>query len=158
MGNGWSSSSPFRTDHEGSTKVSIEKQRVTDFSGRADEWPKWKQRTLCVLATCKHDRIVTDSDYASAHPEADKLIFSLLANATVDGTAYHLVKDHEDDKSGHEAWASLCEWFDGEEIREETADDLRSKINNLKLDSGTSASVYINNFKMWMADLDMTSS
>jgi hypothetical protein len=64
-------------------------------------------------------------------------VYAQLFVATVDGTAHHLVKQHEADKDGHAAWASLCNWFDGDIIKNRTAETRRSRIEALKLHTGT---------------------
>ena len=47
-----------------------------------------------------------------------------------------LLKQHDDDRDGHEAWRSLLDWFDGDIIRNETADSNRAKLDALLLHSG----------------------
>ena len=82
------------------------------------------------------------------------VVYSQLAAATVDGVAYHLVRKFEATKDGNAAWANLCDWYDGDVIQSETAENLRVKLENLKLHSGVSGSEYINKFLAWFRDLD----
>jgi hypothetical protein len=73
-------------------------------------------------------------------------VYSQLFVATVDGTAHHLVK-------GHAAWVSLCNWFDGDIIKNKTAETRRSRIEALKLHTGTTASDFVNTYLMCYHDL-----
>jgi hypothetical protein len=52
------------------------------------------------------------------------IVYSQLAVATVDGNAHHLIKQHEDEKDGYGAWRSLLEWFDGDIIKNDTAETI----------------------------------
>ena len=45
------------------------------------------------------------------------VVYSQLSVATVGGTAYHLIKKHEDDENGYVAWNALCEWYDGNSVK-----------------------------------------
>ena len=135
------------------SNLKLEAQKVKDFSGDFSEWPKWKSRTKCAFSGSGYEWILTDPRYAVEHPRMNKIVFSQLSAATVDGNAHHLVKQHEDDDDGWAAWHSLCDWYDGEVIQSETADELRSKLEALKLGTGTSARQYINKFLTWHADM-----
>jgi hypothetical protein len=45
------------------------------------------------------------------------------------------------------------EWYDGNMILNETAENLQNKLDNLRLNTGVSASEYINKFLAWFCDL-----
>ena len=140
------------------SKVKIESQKVVDFNGKVELWNKWKERTLCTFSTCGYDKVLEDYEHALKHPNTNKLIFALLSNATVEGHPHHLVNDFKQEKDGYLAWHALCDWYDGEEIKNETADALRTKIQSLKMSGGngeSSASSYINKFKTWISELDL---
>jgi hypothetical protein len=57
-------------------------------------------------------------------------------------------------KNGYAAWKSLIDWYDGDMIQNETAENLRNKLENLRLHTGVPASEYINKFLAWFRDLD----
>ena len=137
----------------GESNLKLEAQKVKDFSGDANEWQKWKSRTECAFDGSGYENILKDEEYAEDNERQNKIVYSQLAAATVDGIAHHLVKAHEDTKDGHAAWKSLCEWYDGDVVQSETADELRSKLDTLKLHSGTTAGQYINKFLMWYSDI-----
>lgn len=134
--------------------LKLEAQKVKEFNGGYDEWQQWKSRTECAFDGSGYEKILTDSSFARDNPRMNRVVYSQLAVATVDGTAYHLVRNFEDEKDGHEAWMALCEWFDGDQIRNETSESLRSKLDSLKLHNGTTASQYVNKFLMWRMELD----
>ena len=76
----------------------------------------------------------------------NKFVYSKLSVATVAGTAHHLVKQHEDDKNKYTSWNALCEWYDGDSVKNKTSDYLRSKLENYRLILASKAAQYINNF------------
>jgi hypothetical protein len=89
-------------------------------------------------------RVLEDEVYVAISERLSKVVYSQLAAATVEGVAYHLVSKHEDTKNGHGAWKSLLDWYDGDMIQNETAENLRNKLDNLRLHTRVSASQYIN--------------
>jgi gag-polypeptide of LTR copia-type len=84
----------------------------------------------------------------------NKIVYSQLATATVEGVAYHLVSKVEETKNGHAAWKNLVEWYNGDMILNKTTENLRNKLDNLRLHMGISASEYINKFLAWFRDLE----
>ena len=138
----------------GETNLKLEAQKIKDFTGSYEEWQKWKSRTECAFSGSGYERILDDADYATDNVRLNKVVYSQLAAATVDGVAYHLVQQFETDKNGHAAWKNLCDWYDGDMIQNETAENLRNKLDNLRLHSGVSASEYVNKFLAWYRDLE----
>ena len=136
--------STYGIDNDKGGNLKLAAQKVTGFNGYNDEWRKWKNKTACTFKGSSYDKILYDEDFAKTHPRMNKIVYSQLAAATIDGTANHLVTKHADTKNGHAAWNSLVNWFDGDVIQEETAEELRSKLNGLLLLPGMSASSYIN--------------
>ena len=90
--------------------------------------------------------MLTDKEYALQNPRLNKVVFSQLSVATVDGNAFYLVKRHEEEKNGHKAWVSLMQWFDGDTVKNETSEDIRVCMENRILHSGTTATQYVNIF------------
>eukprot|EP00957_Ditylum_brightwellii_P179127 13646803-Ditylum_brightwellii.AAC.1 len=74
------------------------------------------------------------------------IVYSQLSVATSGGMAYHIVKQFENEKDGHAVCNTLCEWHEGDTMKEETADTIRERLNGYKMNNGDSASHYINNF------------
>ena len=152
MGNFFSKTHERGDFHIGGN-LKLDSQKVTEFLGRMEDWQRWKSRTTCAFDGSGYERILTDPVYAVLNPRANKIVYSQLSVATVSGTAHHLVKQFETSKNGNMAWEALLEWFDGDAIRNETADALRDKLSHLKLNVSTSAASYINNFLTWYRDL-----
>jgi hypothetical protein len=138
----------------GETNLKLEAQKIKDFSGAHDDWAKWKSRTECAFSGSGYERILEDETFALSHERLNRVVYSQLASATVDGVAYHLVQQFEENKNGHAAWANLIEWYDGEMIKSETATNLRNKIENLQLNTSVSGSEYVNKFLAWHRDLE----
>jgi hypothetical protein len=90
--------------------------------------------------------VLEDTVYTVANKHLNKVVYSQLATATVEGVAYHLVSKHEDTENGYAARKSLVDWYDGDMIQNKTAKNLRNKLENLGLHTGVSASKYINKF------------
>ena len=127
---------------------------MKEFYGKLEDWSKWKNRTECALAGSGYESILMDRAFADENPKMNWIVFSQLAVATVDGTAFHLVMQFDDIKDGHAAWSALLNWFDGDLIRNEMASTLRNYLSNYYLTSGVSADHYINKFQTWMQELD----
>ena len=138
----------------GETNLKLEAQKIKDFNGGHEDWAKWKSRTQCAFSGSGYERVLEDEAYAVMNERLNKVVYSQLAAATVEGVAYHLVSKHEDTKNGYAAWKSLVDWYDGDMIQNETAENLRNKLENLRLHTGVSASEYINKFLAWFRDLD----
>jgi hypothetical protein len=139
----------------GKTNLKLEAQKIKDFTGGNEDWAKWKSRTQCTFSGSGYERVLEDEVYAAMNKCLNKVVYSQLAAATVEGVAYHLVSKHEDTKNGYAAWKSLVDWYyDGDMIQNKTAENLRNKLENLRLHTGVSASEYINKFLAWFHDLD----
>jgi len=104
--------------------LKLEAQKIKEFSGSYDEWQRWKSRTECAFDGSGYENILVDSTFATNNPRMNRVVYSQLAVATVDGTVYHLVRQFEGQKDGHEAWMALCGWFDGDQIWNETSESL----------------------------------
>jgi hypothetical protein len=154
MGSMTSRDSRTTNEARGETNLKLEAQKIKDFSGGHEEWQKWKSRTECAFSGSGYERVLDDLAYATHNERLNKVVYSQLAAATVDGVAYHLVQQFESEKNGHAAWKNLCEWYDGDMIQNETAENLRNKLDNLKLHSGVSGSEYVNKFLAWYRDLE----
>jgi hypothetical protein len=133
--------------------LKLEAQRVKEFTGHFDGWQKWKSRTECAFDGSGYEKVLSNRPYAEINTQMNRVVYAQLYVATVEGTAHHLVKQHETLKDGHAAWNSLCEWYDGDIIKNETAETLRSRIEALKLHSGGSASDFVNKYLMYYHDL-----
>ena len=128
--------------------LKLESQKVTPFSGSYEEWPRWCTTTKCTLIGSGFERCLSDEIYATNHPIKNRILYSQLVVATASGTAHHLVQPYEDMMSGFSAWQALLLWYNRDVIKQETAETLRTKLENLKLSRGNTASNYINQFKM----------
>ena len=136
------------------TSLKLEAQKVTSFSGNFADWARWKSRTQCAFDGSGYEKVLTDQQYALANPRLNKVVYSQLSVATVDGNAFHLVKRHKESKNGHQAWVSLVQWFDGDTVKNETSEDIRVRMENLILHSGTTATQYVNKFLTAQAKLN----
>jgi hypothetical protein len=141
-------------DDKGVTSLKLEAQKVNEFNGDYDMWPKWKSRTECAFNGSGYEKILTDTKFSEQNPKMNAIVYSQLAVATVDGNAHHLVKQFEDTRDGHLAWQSLIEWFDGDIIKNETAEALRDKLETLSLHTGVTASDYVNKYMMRYQELE----
>jgi hypothetical protein len=145
--------SSLSIDDRGVTSLKLEAQKINEFNGDYEQWPKWKSRTECAFNGSGYDKILTNEQFAKSNPKMNTIVYSQLAVATVDGSAHHLVKQHEDERDGYKAWNSLLEWFDGDNIRNETADMIRARLQALTLHPGMTASDYVNKYMMRFQEL-----
>lgn len=141
------------TDSEVSN-LKLEAAKITEFLGRIDEFQAWKIRTECAFDGSGFEKILTDRLFALTNPRMNRIVFSQLSVATANGDAFHLVLKHNEAKDGNAAWHDLLEWYDGDAVKSETADTLRSKLHNLKLREPISGSHYINSFNQYVHHLD----
>lgn len=146
--------SSLTINDNGITSLKLEAQKINEFSGEFDHWPKWKSRTECAFNGSGYDKILTDELFAKANPKMNAIVYSQLAVATVDGNCHHLIKRYEETRDGNKAWRALIEWYDGDVIRNETADTLRANLEALVLHPGISASDYVNKYMMRYQELD----
>lgn len=141
------------TDREVSN-LKLEAAKITEFLGRVEDFQAWKIRTECAFDGSGFERILTDMVFAKENPRMNRIVFSQLSVATASGEAFHLVLKHNEEKDGNGAWKELLEWYDGDAVKSETADTLRSKLHNLKLRDPIGGSQYINSFNQYIHHLD----
>ena len=72
------------------TTLKLEAQKISEFNGDFEQWPKWKSRTECAFNGIGYDKILTDSEFAKNNPKMNMIVYCQFA--TVDGNAHHLVK------------------------------------------------------------------
>jgi hypothetical protein len=116
---------------QGETNLKLKAQKIKDFTGGHEDWPNWKSQTKCAFSGSGYERVLKDLEYAMANERLNKVVYTQLAAATVEGVAYHLVSKVEETKNGHSAWRNLVEWYDGDMILNETAENLQNKLDNL---------------------------
>ena len=66
--------------------------------------------------------------------------------ASVGGTAHRLGKRFKNTKVGNAAWKSICEWYDGYVMKNETEECLRPKLDNYRLTLLSNTENYTNIF------------
>ena len=136
------------------SNVKLQAQQVSSFDGKAIKWRSWKKKTRAAIGTAGMLKILDDSAYAKKHTMDNETVFHMLQVATSDGSAAHLVDAHEEKKDGHQAFQDLTEWYEGDELTNETAEDVRAKLDKIFLNTKNSASEYINYFQMYTKQLD----
>ena len=61
----------------------------------------------------------------------NQVIYSQLSVATVVGTDHHLLKIFEDMKDRNASWKSICEWYDGYVIKNDTIEWIMSNTRDI---------------------------
>ena len=77
--------------------------------------------------------------------------------ATTEGNASFLVDQFEEERDGRLAFEALEKWFEGMKLQNETAEDIRSKLDKNLLTTKVTATKYINQFLSYtkqLKDLD----
>ena len=105
-----------------------------------------EKKTRAAIGTAGMLRILDDSDYADNNLMDNEKIFHLLQVETSDGNAAHLVDKHDTVRNSHFTFQELIKWYEGDELRTETAEDVRDKLDKLKISTNSNASEYINCF------------
>ena len=98
--------------------------------------------------------VLDNKEYAEKNTVDNETIYHLLAVATSDGTAAHLVDKYEDDKDGRAAYQEMVAWYEGDELTIETAEDVRAKLDRIYLSTRNTASSYINDFQQYTKQLE----
>ena len=135
------------------SNVKLQAQQVTNFNGNPLSWRSWKKKTRAAIGTAGMLGILDDDNYAERNKVDNETIFHILQVATADGSAAHLVDTFESKTDGHAAYNELVTWYEGDQLTTETGEDVRSKLEKLRLDTKTSASEYINNFQLYTKQL-----
>jgi hypothetical protein len=133
-------------DEEVDRTAKMEAQRITEFSGRFDEWTTWKTRTRCAFEAAGYGNILEEEAMARKYPKRNAIVYAQLSVALSGGTAHHIIIRYDSQRDGFAAWRAITEWFEGEDMVYEQADKYREVLNNLKLRPGGSAQEYINKF------------
>eukprot|EP00957_Ditylum_brightwellii_P027975 2113395-Ditylum_brightwellii.AAC.1 len=77
--------------------------RIVDFSGNVEDWQKWKCCTQCAFDGSGYEKVLSNREHADRMRNQNRVVFSQMSVATLGGTPYHLVKQHDKDKDGHDA-------------------------------------------------------
>ena len=120
---------------------------MQEFTGKEADWKTWRKKAKSALGTTGFSKILYDQDYAKTHPIANETVYHALLVALADGSASHLIEQFEGTLDGHAAWDAVVEWYDGDATTTESAEDVRSRLSRLKLDTRTNASSYINRYR-----------
>eukprot|EP00957_Ditylum_brightwellii_P051228 3883445-Ditylum_brightwellii.AAC.1 len=112
------------------SNLKLASQRITEFSGKVDEWQKWKNHTSCAFVGSGYNTVLNNWYGSYNNYAMNQVVFVHLSIATSGGTAYHLVKNHQTSKDGYATWQSLLKWYNKDSLKSKTADTLRSKLES----------------------------
>ena len=139
------------------SNVKLQAQSVPAFNGDPHKWQTWKKKSRAAIGTAGLLRVLDDTEYAESHQLENETIFHLLQVATTEGNASFLVDQFEDERDGRLAYDALKKWFEGMKLQNETAEDIRSKLDKNLLTTKVTATRYINQFLSYtkqLKDLD----
>eukprot|EP00957_Ditylum_brightwellii_P088653 6752166-Ditylum_brightwellii.AAC.1 len=91
------------------SNLKLGSKKIVEFTGRSEDWQKWKTRAQCAFDGSGNEGILNDSNYAFRHPDMSRIVYSQSSVAASGGTAYHLLKQFEKEKEGNKAWNALLE-------------------------------------------------
>eukprot|EP00957_Ditylum_brightwellii_P183257 13959209-Ditylum_brightwellii.AAC.1 len=80
-----------------------------EFSGKIDEWQRWKNWTKCAFIGSGYESILLNSFEATVQPSANANVYSQLTVVTSGRSAFYLVKAFEQEQDGNAAWRNLLE-------------------------------------------------
>ena len=129
---------------------------IPDFSGKSLDWPVWKTQVKASLRTSNSLEII-ESPRNSTIPEyleERTQLHGVLQSTYAKSTARHIVNKHETEVDPFLAWQDLCEWYEGSANKDNNANQLRFRLDTLKLTSRTSADQHIQDFTEIKDDFD----
>ena len=97
---------------------------MKEFNGNLVMWQKWKSKTECAFDGSGYKKVLSSQAYAESNKKRNKLVYSQLSATTVNGTAHYLLKKFTKSKDRYAAWQALTNWYDGDQIKNETAEDI----------------------------------
>ena len=127
------------------SNVRLKAQQISNFEGTSIKWYSSKKKMRAAVGTTVLLKILDSSIYASKNPTYNETIFHLFQISTVDDNAAHLVDKYEEERDGHSSFQELLKWYECDELTTETAEDVRDKLDKIKLSTNTCASEYIDN-------------
>ena len=136
------------------TGIKLAAQKNTDIYGSSDIWNSWKSRTECYLDGSGYEEVIYSRSFSDENERENRVVYSQLAVATINGMDYHSVKPYEDTKYGHGSWGALEEWYDGVSQREEVAKKRCHELEDLKLYQGSNVQMYINKFLTGVKEIE----
>ena len=120
---------------------------IANFSGKQEDWSKWKLNTRSVLYGLGYRRILNNHDYAKRHKVRNGMLFTLFHKALEGGHSDNLTfnKEHND---GNRVWTALLQYYDGDpSIKAGIATQLHEKLRKCVMVQGVSAEQYVNSFR-----------
>ena len=152
ISSGLSSDDPHRKSN-----VKLQAQSIPLFNGDTHKWQTWKKKSRAAIDTAGILRIRNDPEYTKRHELENKTIFHLLQVATIKGNASILVDQFEEEIEGRMAYDAMEKWFKGMKLQNETAKDIRSKLDKNILTAKVTVTKYTNQFLLYtkqLKDLD----
>ena len=131
------------------SNVKLQAQSIGTFDGKSIKWHSWKARARAAMGIAGMLDILDKPDYAKKNGIDNETVFHMLQVATVDGSASHLVDQYSDINDGHKAFQALLNWYEGDKLTSDTAEDVRSKLEKISLSTRYPASDYINDFQQY---------
>ncbi len=128
------------------TFVKLPSGGMKDFTGNDRDWAKFKSSFEQTIASAGFEQVLTDRVFATAHARMNQVVFSHLSSATMEGTSGHLIIDFTTARDGHGAWNKLLECYEGVDIQDTTAEEIRNELSNTILQQGKSLARYIDTF------------
>ena len=127
---------------------------LTDFNGSDEDWLKWSRKVKALFGGAGLIRMITSQQVANVNKEANERVYWLLEGVTANGAAKTTVARYKSTKSGYDAWKNLLITYEGDGVRMESAEKVRNRLDNLRLDTTTSALQYISDFQECISLLD----
>jgi hypothetical protein len=88
-------------------------KKLDEFNGDYETWLSWKECAKAYFAQCGLYQVITNADYASAHPEMNAAVHGMLT-ISFSGSKenYMLFSTIAFAGDGHGAWENLCRFYE----------------------------------------------
>ena len=147
---------------ESRTEVHLEKygkasiKSPDPFSGEISDWTAWKVGTRSSLGLMGLTQVLDNRDYALKNTVKNTMVYHLLCQAVVKGTASSTFSRHNCLDDGNAAWNLLIERHEGAIQREPEAKRVRAFLANLRLDLRTPGHECQNKFQEYVLSFEIS--
>ena len=148
---------------QSSTKTSslkISTNPLPEFSGDPWDFEAWQRTVKATLGQAsQYIEFLTRAPLATNNEEIsrNKELFHMISAAVSKSHALNIIEKVESDKGccGHSAWTEMVNWYMDPTRKDAMVMHWESQLDNLSLDTDTTATEYINKFERYVRNIEI---